>query len=220
MAKRTQREPSGVVEDPLVASLVPDPSQGPPNTTVLAGYLGRGTDARDCRLYLTPDLTERLEFAVEDILHRESLPDDSTQIWVRSDLNVRYVRSQVQQLPASQIGRASSQTLPPGPRLRRTAGTKSTDARTTAGALPFALATAHHAPAQMWGDEEEYYLTSKMRRDKKRKDEQPKHPWGDKFPWKDDPGYAVDPLAVQYDLLLTDYLELVAAHEELRQQRG
>lgn len=207
MAKRTQPKSSSVDEDPLVASLVPDPSQGPPNTSVLAGYLGRGAEEGVWRLYLTADLNEYVEVSEDDILHRESLPDGrSTQIWVHNHLEVRYVRSQVQRIPAGQIGRAHPRISPTSPRLRPAGGP------TGADVLPFALATAHHAPAQLW--EFPGYYANKMARDKKWRDDLPKHPW------RDDPGDMPDPLTLQYDQLLTDYLDLVAAYKELRQSRG
>jgi hypothetical protein len=207
MAKNTQPKSSGVVEDPLVASLVPDPSQGPPNTTVLAGYLGRGTEEGVWRLYLTPELDEFVEILEDTILHRQSLPDGrNTQIWVHNDLEVRYVRSEVERIPASQLGRPHPRTLPASPRIRPTGSP------TAADVLPFALTTAHHAPAQLWGTPG--YYPNKMASDKKRRDDLP-----GKSPWRDYPG-DLDPLTVQYDQLLTDYLDLVAAYEQLRQSRG
>ena len=215
MAKRSKPESSGIVEDPLVASLVPDPSEAPPNTTRLAGYLGRGAQEGLWRLYLTPDLTEYVEGSEDDVLHSESLPDGSgTQIWVRSDLNVRHVRSQVQQVPAGQIGMADPRTLSRGRQVQPTGSPKGADAWTVAEVLPFALATGHHAPRQPFAGSPYYFPGGKAAADKKRRDDLPK------TPWPDDPGDVLDPLTYQYDQLLTNYLDLAAAYEELRRSRG
>jgi hypothetical protein len=210
MAERTQPEDSAVAEDPLVASLVPDPSQGPVNAAVLAGYIGRGAEEGVWRLYLTPSLNEYVEVRKDEVLHRESLPDEGgTQIWVRDDLNVRYVRSTAQRVPAGQIGRAYRRTLPASPRTRPAGGWTGARAHTVADALPFALATAHHALEQPWGT----VGIKSLSEPKKRRDDRPVFPWGD-------PGDILHPLTMQYERLLTDYLDLVAAYEELRQPPG
>jgi hypothetical protein len=212
MAKRTQPKSSGVAEDPLVASLVPDPSQGPPNTSVLAGYLGRGTEEGVLRLYLTPDLNEYVEISEDDILHRVSLPNDrGTQIWVRNDLDVRYVRSLAQRVPAGQIGsRAYPRTLAGSPRIRPMGGPARAGGPAVAEAMPFTLATAHHAITQPGGTTgyKNWIADAKKVRD----DMKP--------PWTEGHADILGPLTVQYEQLLTEYLDLVAAYEELRQSRG
>ncbi len=79
-------------EDQLVQRLVPDPSQGPPNATVLRGYLGRGTDKGGWRLYLTDALDEHVELSEADILHTQKLPDDhGTLVWVPKTCTLRHV---------------------------------------------------------------------------------------------------------------------------------
>jgi hypothetical protein len=88
-------------EDQLVQKLVPDPSQGPPNATVLRGYLGRGTDKGSWRLYLSADLDEYVELSEADILHTQKLPDDQgTLVWVPKTLALNHVRVQSEEVQA------------------------------------------------------------------------------------------------------------------------
>jgi hypothetical protein len=60
-------------QHPFVEALVPDPSQGPPNATVLRGFLGKSTTEGVWRLYLTAALDEYVEIPEADILHSRQL---------------------------------------------------------------------------------------------------------------------------------------------------
>ena len=92
-------------EDRRVEALVPDPAQGPPNATVLRGYLGRGTSEGVWRLYVTPVLDEYVELPETDILHSEQLPDDrGTLVWVPKTLELHWVRPDAQRVQAEFLG--------------------------------------------------------------------------------------------------------------------
>ncbi len=80
-------------EDPLVAALVPDPSAGPPDTTVLHGYVGKSTRANCWRLYLDATLASYAEVSEDDILHHRQIADDGgTLVWVPKSLELKVTR--------------------------------------------------------------------------------------------------------------------------------
>jgi len=80
-------------EDPLVAALVPDPSAGPPDTTVLHGYVGKSTRANCWRLYLDATLASYTEVSEDDILHHRQIADDGgTLVWVPKSLELKVTR--------------------------------------------------------------------------------------------------------------------------------
>jgi hypothetical protein len=80
-------------EDPLVAALVPDPSAGPPDTTVLHGYVGNSTRANCWRLYLDATLASYVEVSEDDILHHRQIADDGgTLVWVPKSLELKVTR--------------------------------------------------------------------------------------------------------------------------------
>jgi len=80
-------------EDPLVAALVPDPSAGPPDSTVLHGYVGRSTRANCWRLYLDAALASYVEVSEDDILHHRQIADDGgTLVWVPKSLELKVTR--------------------------------------------------------------------------------------------------------------------------------
>jgi hypothetical protein len=214
---RVNRE--SLTEDPLVATLVPDPAKGPPNTIVLRGYLGKGSTPRVWRLYLTARLDEYAEIQEDDILHRVSLPDDQgTVIWVTRTTPVQYVRVQMQEIPANLVTEAGA--LPhPWSAQRRVSTPAERRARLGPSAVPFALATPHHAgPVPDTGD---LYVEGKnwvaKYTDYKRK-------------FVDDPGGLPlvmegvegddDLLRRQYEQLLNEYMSLVAAYRALRPTNG
>lgn len=100
-------------EDQLVQKLVPDPAQGPPDATVLRGYLGRapqpagkGNDTDTTwRLYQSPALDEYVEISEADILHTQKLPDDQgTIVWVPKSLQLQHVRVHSTQVQAEMLG--------------------------------------------------------------------------------------------------------------------
>jgi hypothetical protein len=77
-------------EDPLVAALVPDPSAGPPDLTVLHAYVGKSTKANYWRLYLDASLASYVEVSEGDILHhRQSSDDGGTLVWVPKSLELK-----------------------------------------------------------------------------------------------------------------------------------
>ncbi len=104
-------------EDPMVAALVPDPSQGAPNAAILHGYLGRSTTEGVWRLYLSVELDRYVELPEDEILHTKQLPDDGgTLVWVRKDLALNVVRPEARQVQAEFLGGPIA-----GSRLRRAA---------------------------------------------------------------------------------------------------
>lgn len=105
--------------DPVVDALMADPTQGPPGTTVLTGFLGKSPNEGKWRLYLDPGLTEYVEVPEADIKHSETLPDASgTSIWVLSTTPLTHVRTQTQDVQAEFLGGAITDELlavQPGP---------------------------------------------------------------------------------------------------------
>jgi hypothetical protein len=98
---------SSLEQHPLVEALVPDPSQGPPNATVLRGFLGKSTTEGVWRLYPTPALDEFVEIPEADILHSQQLPDDQgTVVWVPKGLQLQYIRTQARQIQADMLSGA------------------------------------------------------------------------------------------------------------------
>jgi hypothetical protein len=82
-SKKGDGEEGRLKEDPLVAALVPDPSAGPPDTTVLHGYVGKSTRPNSWRLYLDATLASYVEVSEGDILHHKEIADDGgTLVWV------------------------------------------------------------------------------------------------------------------------------------------
>jgi hypothetical protein len=106
-------------EDKLVTQLVPDPSQGPPDATVLSGYLGRAPEPAEkgagasWRLYQSPALDEYVEILEADILHTQKLPDDQgTLVWVPKSLSLQHVRVHSAQVQAELLGSGSIAQAP------------------------------------------------------------------------------------------------------------
>jgi hypothetical protein len=80
-------------EDPLVAALVPDPSAGPPDTTVLHCYVGKCTRANCWRLYLNATMEWYTEVLEDDVLHHRQIADDGgTLVWVPKSLELKVTR--------------------------------------------------------------------------------------------------------------------------------
>ena len=98
-------------QHPLVEALVPDPSQGPPNATVLRGFLGKSTREGAWRLYLTAALDEYVEINEADILHSRPLSDDEgTLVWVPKGLQLQHIRTQSQQVQADMLSGSLTST--------------------------------------------------------------------------------------------------------------
>jgi len=86
-------EKSGLEEHPLVAALVPDPNGGPPDSTVLHGYLGKSTRPETWRLYLDATLGAYVELPEGEILHHQALPDDAgTLVWLPRALELEVTK--------------------------------------------------------------------------------------------------------------------------------
>lgn len=80
-------------EHPLVTALAPDPEAGPPNTSVLHGYVGKSTTPNSWRLYLDATLASYVELAEGDILHHKELADEGgTLVWVPKSLELKVTR--------------------------------------------------------------------------------------------------------------------------------
>ena len=81
-------------QDALVEALVPDPSGHQPGMQ-LTGWLGKGTTEGHWRLYLTPQLSEYVEFAEDDVLHSQALteaqsPLGGTIVWLKPGVALRH----------------------------------------------------------------------------------------------------------------------------------
>ena len=104
----------GPEPDPIVEALIPDPSAGPPNATVLHGYLGRSATEGSWRLYTSETLDEYVELPEAEILHTRRLPDDGgTLLWVPATLELRYVQTARGVQAAFLGGPISAAGLPP-----------------------------------------------------------------------------------------------------------
>jgi hypothetical protein len=220
MAEKARDKRESLTEDPLVATLIPDPAKGPPNTILLRGYLGRGSAARVWRLYLTASLDEYAEIQEDDILHRVAFPDDQgTAIWVRRTAPIQYVRVQMQEVPADLVSEAWAVPRPWSTQRRVMSGRAERRAPIGSIAVPFALATPHHAgpivgPGALYPEGKNWVAKYS---DYKRK-------------YVDDPGglpfftEAVegddDLLRRQYEQLLDEYTSLIAAYRTLRPPTG
>ena len=80
-------------EDPLAAALVPDPGAGPPDTTVLHGYVGKSTLPNSWRLYLDAALTAYVELSEDDVRHQQKVGDNGgTLVWVPRSLELKVTR--------------------------------------------------------------------------------------------------------------------------------
>jgi hypothetical protein len=92
-SKKGDGEEGRLKVHPLVAALVTDPSTGPPDTTMLHGYVGKSTRANSWRLYLDPTLTSYVEVSEGDILHHKEIADDGgTLVWVPKSLELKVTR--------------------------------------------------------------------------------------------------------------------------------
>jgi xanthosine utilization system XapX-like protein len=91
-----------LVPDPLVESLVPDPSQPPPPTVTLAGLLGRSAKEGHWRLYFSSALERYAEFKEEDVLGSVKIPKEqspfagleATRVWLKREAEVEYTRTE------------------------------------------------------------------------------------------------------------------------------
>jgi hypothetical protein len=198
-----QANHADLTEDSLVAALVSD-ARRVPDMVVLHGYLGKGQDEGIWCLYLTMELNERVEFHQDAILHSLSLSDNrGTLVWVRRTTPVQYVQVHTEEVPADLVM--------PGA-LRRPRSARLGPGTVEAGAIPFALATPHHAPRPGPFPPLPKYGPVKLREDRYRPG-----PYG--FVWGDEPE-ADDPIRGQLQRAVEDYAALYAAYEVLRSSRG
>ena len=106
----------------IVSQLVKDP-KAPPETRILAGYLGRSALEAHCRLYRDATLNDWVEIPEDAILHMEDWPPAShtwggKHVWVQRD---------AQLVPAPQPTRAADTHLVlarPTVRVRSTGGAR------------------------------------------------------------------------------------------------
>jgi hypothetical protein len=61
-------------QDPIVASLRPDPAQPPEPVLRMSGFLGDSDRPGFRRLYFTRDIDYYAEFRVEDVVHMAAIP--------------------------------------------------------------------------------------------------------------------------------------------------
>ena len=100
MTAQGENPPNGIddpkvalVPDPLVESLMPDPSQPPPPTVALAGLLGRSAKEGHWRLYFSSALKRYAEFKEEDVLGSVKIPKErspfagleATRVWLKRE---------------------------------------------------------------------------------------------------------------------------------------
>lgn len=105
----SDRGGSSLGQHSLVEALVPNPAQGPPNATVLRGFLGKSATEGVWRLYLSAALDEYVEIPEADILHSRQLADDQGNVvWVPKDLQLQHIRTQA---PQDQAGTRVSDSL-------------------------------------------------------------------------------------------------------------
>jgi len=114
--KSNPSRPTKLTPDKLVERLVPDASQLP-DVRVLVGFLGKSTGERHWRLYLTPTLSEYVEFAENDVVHSHSFDSDDnrlggTAVWVKREANLRHTRSASREAQADFLRGAISASVP------------------------------------------------------------------------------------------------------------
>jgi hypothetical protein len=114
--------------DALIERLVPDASEIP-DVRVLVGFLGKSTRQGHWRLYLTPTLSEYVEFAQDDVVHSHAFGgDDSrlggTVVWAKRSANLRHTRTGSREAQADFLQGALSASVSrrgrghcPGPRV-------------------------------------------------------------------------------------------------------
>jgi hypothetical protein len=187
---------ASLTEDPLVAALTDNDTMEPADVTVLHGFLGKSPTPGRWRLYPDRELTARVELHEADIVRSQSLSEEEgTILWVRRTARVQYVQAYAQEVPADLVMPRAFRR-PQSARLGR--GT------VEAGAIPFAIATPHHArrttlpdkhpsedPKPSWADPPPpKYPVTKYREDRYRPG-----PYG--FLWEDEPETG-DPNRAQY----------------------
>ncbi len=118
-------------QDPIVASLRPDPAQPPEPVLRMSGFLGDSDRPGFRRLYFTRDIDYYAEFRVEDVVHMAAIPakappflgDEATRVTLRRGATIEYTRTRtgrsLDQFDLDvRLGRAMSveeETLPAGP---------------------------------------------------------------------------------------------------------
>jgi hypothetical protein len=103
------RGPEGLEQDPIVETLVPDPSKSAVPAIALEGLLGRGDKDGYWRLYFTTEFNEYAEFRARDVLYHESMAPEhppfvglkSTRLWVKPNAEIMHTRIESQQVQAS-----------------------------------------------------------------------------------------------------------------------
>ena len=73
-----------------VAKIVSDPAS-PPDTVIVAGYLGKSPHEGYERLYLTPNLSHWIDIPKDDVLHQAPVPGDplnAAYVWVQAGSHI------------------------------------------------------------------------------------------------------------------------------------
>jgi hypothetical protein len=123
MAAQDSDKSRKIVPDELVEQLGSDGA----GAVLLAGWVGRGDEDGQWRLYRTPELVEWVEFSDGDVLRTEKIPTDRAlsggqMIWFRPEAKLRVVVRRSQEVQAeflrgavmSSLSQVSSTSLRPG----------------------------------------------------------------------------------------------------------
>jgi hypothetical protein len=89
----------GGVKAPQVSPLVEELTQGGtevPNVSVLVGYVGNASEEGRVRLYLTADLSNFVEFSLDDMVCSEVLQEGgagATAVWIRKGARLTHTQT-------------------------------------------------------------------------------------------------------------------------------
>ena len=104
-------------QDRLVENLIPNPSDPRP-TIQLTGWLGKSSKEGCWRLYLTPQLSEYVQFLDTAVVHSQPVPEDQsplggTMIWLDASTPLEYTQIVQRQVQADFLsGGITSEYLP------------------------------------------------------------------------------------------------------------
>jgi hypothetical protein len=92
-------------QDPVIDRLVPNPAEVP-DVRCYYGLVGNSASKDSWRLYLSPNLTNYIEFSKKDVVHYEPLkseekPLGGTLVWLKRDAKVRRIQATPQDAQSS-----------------------------------------------------------------------------------------------------------------------
>jgi len=95
--EKKERGRKPLAPEPLVESLMPDPSQHA-GAMAIVGFLGRSPRSGYWRLYMSPELSDYVEFGEADVVHTLPLstqqsPLGGTSVWLKRDTELVYTRT-------------------------------------------------------------------------------------------------------------------------------